>query len=73
MSSIMRRRNGPHGLVGHGDAPVLSEGCEPLISGQDVPPRYRVGCVAGCSALPRERFSPLARFGRADPSHEGRL
>src|SRR6266704_2533380 len=50
-----------HRLVGHGDAPVLSEGCEPLISGQDVPSRYRVGRVAGRSALPRERFSPLAR------------
>jgi hypothetical protein len=24
-----------HGLVGHGDAPVMSEGCQPLISGQD--------------------------------------
>src|SRR6478672_2949598 len=49
-----------HGLVGHGDAPVLSEGCEPLISRQDVPLRYRVGCVASRSKLPRERFSPLA-------------
>src|SRR6267378_4586222 len=29
-----------HGLVGHGDAPVLSEGCEPLISRQDAPSRY---------------------------------
>jgi hypothetical protein len=36
---------------------------QPLISGQDVPSRYRVGCVAGRSALPRERFSPLALFG----------
>jgi hypothetical protein len=26
-------------LFGHGDAPVLSEGCEPLISKQDAPPR----------------------------------
>src|SRR6266704_1219368 len=52
-----------HGLVGHGDAPVLSEGCEPLISRQDVPLRYRVGCVASRSKLPRERFSPLALFG----------
>ena len=32
-----------HGLVGHGDAPVLSEGCEPLISRQDAPLRYRLG------------------------------
>ncbi|MGA8421594.1 MAG: hypothetical protein WB691_17840, partial [Pseudolabrys sp.] len=46
-----------HGLVGHGDAPVLSEGGEPLISGQDVPPRYRVHCVASRRVLPRERFS----------------
>jgi len=38
----------------------LSEGCEPLISKQDAPSRYRVGCAAGRSALPRERFSPLA-------------
>src|SRR5260221_1730578 len=53
-----------HGLVGHGDAPVLSEGCEPLISGQDVRLRYRVGCVAGRSELPRERFSPLALMRR---------
>src|SRR5258707_9023289 len=27
-------------LFGHGDAPVLSEGCEPLISRQDAAPRY---------------------------------
>jgi hypothetical protein len=38
----------------------LSEGCEPLISRQDVPLLcYRVGCVASRSKLPRERFSPL--------------
>jgi hypothetical protein len=42
----------------------LSEGCEPLISRQDVPLLcYRVGCVASRSKLPRERFSPLARNG----------
>src|SRR5271156_474352 len=28
------------GLVGHGDAPVLGEGCETLISRQDAPSRY---------------------------------
>jgi hypothetical protein len=39
------------------------KGCEPLISGQDVPPRYRVGRVASRRVLPRERFSPLALFG----------
>src|ERR1700738_813273 len=49
-----------HGLVGHGDAPVLSEGCEPLISRQDVPLRYRLGRVASRSKLPRERFIPTA-------------
>jgi hypothetical protein len=27
-------------LLGHGAAPVLSEGCEPLISRQDAPIRY---------------------------------
>src|SRR5262245_28866862 len=46
-------------LVGHGDAPVLSEGCEPLISRQDAPLRYRLGCAASRSLLPRERFSSL--------------
>jgi hypothetical protein len=38
---------------------------QPLISGQDAPSRYRVGGVAGRSALPRERFSPLAPNGHA--------
>jgi len=51
MSSIMPPPQWAHGLVGHGDAPVLSEGCEPLISGQDVPSRYRVGRAASRSAL----------------------
>ena len=46
-----------HRLVSHGGAPVLSEGCEPLISGQDASPRYRLGCVVNRSELPRERFS----------------
>src|SRR5882724_13144564 len=54
-----------HCLVGHGDAPVLSEGCEPLISRQDAPARYPIRCVAGRSKLPRERFSPMARSGGA--------
>src|SRR6185437_3808285 len=49
-----------HCLVGHGDAPVLSEGCEPLISRQDALLRYPLGSVASPGALPRERFSPLA-------------
>src|SRR6195256_4126376 len=52
-----------HGLIGHGDAPVLSEGCEPLISRQDAPLRYRPGRVASRSVLPRERFNPLAQSG----------
>jgi len=34
-----------------------SEGCQPLISRQDALSRYPVSCVAGRSALPRERFS----------------
>jgi hypothetical protein len=44
-------------FVGHGDAPVLGEGCEPLISRQDAPLRYRLGSVASRRPLPRERFS----------------
>jgi len=59
-----------HGLVGHGDAPVLSEVASPSSSRQDAPSRYRVGCAACRSQLPRERFSPLALFGRADYSAE---
>jgi hypothetical protein len=43
------------------------KGCEPLISGQDVPPRYRVGRVASRRVLPRERFSPLAQNGLVGP------
>src|SRR5215813_6136742 len=52
-------------FVGHGDAPVLSEGCDPLISRQDAPLRYRLGCAASRSVLPRERFSPLAQMRSA--------
>src|SRR5207244_11940301 len=47
-----------HCLVGHGDAPVLGEGCELLISRQDAPLRYPLGSLASRSVLPRERFSP---------------
>src|SRR5271156_2514231 len=54
------------GLVGHGDAPVLSEGCETLISRQDAPSRYPRSRAAGCRALPRERFSPMTQRGPAD-------
>jgi hypothetical protein len=46
-----------YGLVGHGGCSCLDEGCEPLISRQDAPARYRIGCVARSRALPRERFS----------------
>src|SRR5215470_16484999 len=49
------------GLLGHGAAPVLSEGCEPLISRQDAPIRYPTICARGGTAplLPPERFSPV--------------
>src|SRR5262245_45846979 len=57
-----------HRLVGHGDAPVLSEGCEPLISRQDAPSRYRNDRAARRSKLPRERFSPLAPSRRKSMS-----
>jgi hypothetical protein len=40
----------------------LSEGCEPLISKQDARLHYRLGWVASPGALPRERFSSLARL-----------
>src|SRR5450755_2430911 len=56
-----------YGLIGHGGCSCLDEGCEPLISRQDAPARYRVGSVARRSALPRERFSPLTQ------SHRSRL
>ena len=49
-----------YGLIGHEGCSCLGEGCEPLISRQDAPSRYPLGCVASRSALPRERFSPLA-------------
>src|SRR4029077_4746170 len=48
-----------YGLIGHGGCSCLDEGCEPLISRQDAPRRYRVGSVARRGELPRERFSPL--------------
>src|ERR1700723_899603 len=52
-----------YGLIGHEGCSCLDEGCEPLISRQDAPPRYRVGCFVRRGALPRERFSPLAHSG----------
>jgi hypothetical protein len=36
-----------HWLVGHGDAPVLSEGCEPLLSRRDIPVYYPVRRASG--------------------------
>jgi len=36
----------------------------------DAPWRYRVGRVARPGALPRERFSPLARHGHSRSAHE---
>src|SRR5256884_9557480 len=51
-----------HRLVGHGDAPVLSEVANSSSSRQDAPSRYRVAVPVARSALPRERFSPLALF-----------
>src|SRR5271170_3842959 len=57
-----------YGLIGHEGCSCLDGGCEePLISRQDAPWRYRVGCVARRGALPRERFSPLALFGPDKP------
>src|ERR1700678_4192537 len=52
-----------YGLIGHEGCSCLDEGCEPLISRQDAPSCYRVGCVVRRGALPRERFSPVARSG----------
>jgi hypothetical protein len=42
-----------YGLIGHEGSSCLDEGCQPLISRQDAPPRYRVGRVARSRALPR--------------------
>jgi hypothetical protein len=57
MSSIMRRRNGLIASSVMGMLLSLGESCEPLISRQHAPSRYRVGSVAGRGELPRERFS----------------
>jgi hypothetical protein len=46
MSSIMRRRNGLIASSVMGMLLSLGEGCEPLISRQDAPSRYPLGCVA---------------------------
>src|SRR5260370_12436194 len=65
ISSIMRRRNG---LMASSVMGMLlsCECCEPLILRQDVPLRYRVGCVASRSKLPHESFSPFARLSHAE-------
>lgn len=57
MSSVMRRKD--TGLIGHGDAPVLREGCEPLISRQDAPSCRPIGRITRRSDLSRERFGPM--------------
>ena len=43
--------------------PVLSEVAGASSSSQHAPFRYRVGCAACRSELPRERFSPLTQSG----------
>src|SRR6202012_187296 len=53
-----------YGLIGHEGCSCLDRGCELLISRQDAPSHYRVA-PARRSALPRERFSPLARNGHS--------
>src|ERR1700751_504473 len=39
-------------LLGHGAAPVLSEGCQPLISRQDAPTRYPMNHAPGSAPAP---------------------
>jgi hypothetical protein len=51
-------------LFGHGDAPVLSEGCNPSISRQDAPIRYIMSCAQSGSAAPY-RASGLVRWPKA--------
>ena len=43
----------PHGLVGHGGAPVLSEGCEP--SYQDRTPGHAIGETVSSQRDPTAR------------------
>src|SRR5260221_11695727 len=78
MSSIMRCRGGLMALSVMRDAPVLMKVANPSSQDRTAPPRYRVGWVARRSALPRERFSPLAhsvislRYGIWSlPGHSG--
>src|ERR1700730_2859426 len=65
MSSIMRRRNG---LMAWSIMGMLLSGVRlgtPYL--QTGRARYRPSRAPGRSALPRERFSPLALFGRRPP------
>jgi len=55
----------PEGVAAHTGAGVRKTPKGGNRSGQDVPPRYRVGCVASRRVLPRERFSrvtPLRKW-----------
>ena len=54
------------GLVGREHALVLSEVVDTLTSKTGCPLLPR-GCATSRSALPRERFSPLARLGHRRP------
>src|SRR5947207_420233 len=64
MSSIMRRRKWAHGLVGHGDAPVLSEVVETPRS-QDRTPRCAIPSPLTPAAVPY-RASGLVLWHKAD-------
>src|SRR5689334_10233349 len=66
MSSISRRRNGLMALSVIG-APVLGEVLSPSISRQDASFCYSPRPFP-CYKLPRERFSPSARFAPCSPS-----
>src|SRR5229473_1560685 len=57
------------GLLGHGDAPVLSEVVQTphLKTGRTHPLPYELRSRPSRSTLPRERFSPLARGGSYPP------
>src|SRR5580704_2501172 len=44
------------GLLGHRDAPVLSEVANPSISRQDAPARYGLGPITLLSPLPRAHY-----------------
>src|SRR5258708_39006459 len=63
------------GLLGHGDAPVLSEVVKPLDlkTGRTYPPAYELRSSGAAATLPRERFSPLAQGSRRCYPPEGQL